>query len=69
MKSYMGIAKPLNNLIKKDKDFSWGSDKQATFNKLKETLTSAPNLQVFDKDKPHKVWVDASDFAVSATLV
>ena len=30
---------------------------------------SALILQVFDKEKPHRVWVDASDYAIGATLV
>ena len=30
---------------------------------------TAPILQVFDEEKPHKVWVDAPDYAVGATLV
>ena len=69
MKGFAALAKPLTNLTRKDKDFTWGTEEEATFNKLKEALTSAPILQVFDKDKPHEVWVDASDYAVSATLV
>ena len=59
----------MTNLARKDKDFTWGTEEEAAFNKLKEALTSAPIPQVFDKDKPHKVWVDASDYAVGAMLV
>ena len=32
-------------------------------------MTTAPILQVFDEEKPHEVWVDASDYAVGTTLV
>ena len=69
MKGFTAIAKPLTNLTKKGQDFTWGTEEEAAFWKLKETLTSAPILQVFDKDKPHEVWVDASDYAIGATLV
>ena len=69
MKGFAAIAKPMTNLSKKDRDFMWGAEEEAAFQKLKEALTSAPILQVFDKDKPHEVWVDASDYAVGATLV
>ena len=69
VKGFVGIAKPTTNLTKKDKDFMWGTEEEATFKKLKEALTSAPILQVFDEDKLHEVWVDASDFAVGTTLV
>ena len=69
MKGFAAIAKPVTNLTKKDRDFTWGTEEEAAFQKLKEALTSAPILQVFDKDKLHEVWVDASDYAVGATLV
>ena len=69
MKGFAAIAKPMTDLTKKDRDFTWSTNKEATFQKLKEALTSAPILQIFDKDKPHEVWVDASDYAVGTTLV
>ena len=69
VKGLAAIAKPLTDLTKKDRDFTWSNEEEAAFQKLKEALTSAPILQVFDEDKPHEVWVDASDFAVGATLV
>ena len=69
VKGFAAIAKPLTDLTKKDRDFTWSDEEEAAFRKLKEALTSAPILQVFDEDKPHEVWVDASDYAVGATLV
>ena len=69
MKGFAAIAKPMTDLTKKDRDFTWSNEEEAAFQKLKEALTSAPILQVFDEDKPHEVWVDASDYAVGATLV
>ena len=69
VKGFAAIAKPMTDLTKKDRDFTWNTEEEAAFQKLKEALTSAPILQVFDKDKPHEVWVDASDYAVGATLV
>ena len=69
MKGFAAIAKPMTDLTKKDRDFMWGAEEEAAFQKLKEALTSAPILQVFDEDKSHEVWVDASDYAVGATLV
>ena len=69
VKGFAVIVKPLTNLMRKDKDFTWQTEEEATFNKLKEALTSAPILQVFNKDMPHEVWVDASDYAVGTMLV
>ena len=69
VKGLVAIAKPMTDLTKKDRDFTWSTEEEAAFQKLKEALTSAPILQVFNKDKPHEVWVDASDYAVGTTLV
>ena len=69
VKGFAAIAKPMTDLTKKDRDFIWSNEEEAAFQKLKEALTSAPILQVFDEDKPHEVWVDASDYAVGAMLV
>ena len=69
VKGFAAIAKPMTDLTKKDRDFIWSNKEEAAFQKLKEALTSAPILQVFDEDKPHEVWVDASDYPVSTTLV
>ena len=69
MKGFAAIAKPMTDLTKKDRDFTWSTEEEAAFQKLKEALTSAPILQIFDKDKPHEVWVDASDYTVGAMLV
>ena len=55
VKGFTGIAKLLTILTRKNKDFMWRTEEEAAFNKLKEALTSAPILQVFDKHKPHKV--------------
>ena len=67
-KGFAAIAKPMTNLTKKDRDFTWSTEEEAAFQKLKEALTSAPILQVLDEDKP-QVWVDASDYAVGTMLV
>ena len=69
MKGFTAIAKPMTDLTKKDRDFTWGTEEEAAFQKLKEALASAPIMQVFDEDKQHEVWVDTSDYAVGATLV
>ena len=41
----------------------------AAFEALKHALTKAPILQVYNNELKHEVWVDASDYAVGATLV
>ena len=69
VKGFVTIAKPLTDLMKKAMEFKWEAMEEAAFEALKKTLTTAPILQVFDEEKPHKVWVDALDYAVGTTLV
>ena len=69
VKGFAAIAKPLTNLTKKAIEFKWETTEEAAFVSLKKALMMAPILQVFEKEKPHEVWVDVSDYAVGATLV
>jgi len=46
------LLEPLHNLLRKNTPFSWTSECQASFDKIKELLTSAPVLAVFDREKP-----------------
>ena len=69
IKGFAGIARPLTDLTRKDVPFQWGDDQDAAFKALKNALTEAPILQVYDDELKHEVWVDASDYAVGATLV
>ena len=50
VKGFAAIDKPMTDLMKKDRDFTWGAEEKAAFQKLKEALTSAPILQVFDEE-------------------
>ena len=63
------ITRPLIDLTHKDVELAWTAECAASFEMLKIALTTAPVLQVFDDAKPSELWVDASQFAVGATLV
>ena len=66
---FADIVRPLTDLTRKDTEFAWYAECAASFEKLKVALTTTPVLQVFDDAKPSELWVDASQFAVGATLV
>ena len=66
---FADIACPLTELTRKDIEFAWFTECAASFETLKAALTTTPVLQVFDDAKPSELWVDASQFAVGATLV
>ena len=62
------IAKPLNDLLKKDKKFEWINDCQKAFDNLKRRFTEEPVLMMPDQTKPFQIETDASKYATGAVL-
>ena len=65
---YSQIATPLTNLIKKGLKWAWTEETQQAFTLLKEKLTSAPVLQIFDPNRETRTEHDASKYAWAAIL-
>ena len=63
------IAKPLNELTRKDVPFVWEDKHEAAFNALRDLVTSVLVLRQPQLDKPFKVEVDASGFALGGVLL
>ena len=68
IEGFSHIARPLFNLTKNNSDFQWSSDKQSTFDSLKEKVTSAPILALPNNLKPFHIEADSSDFTTRAVL-
>jgi hypothetical protein len=68
IQDFSKVARPLHNLTKKDSKWTWDADQREAFDKLKETVTSAPILIQPDVNRPFKLETDASDFATGAIL-
>ncbi|KAA8632751.1 hypothetical protein SMACR_01061 [Sordaria macrospora] len=68
IKGFGGIAKPLNDLTKKDVPFVWSKGCDEAFNTLKELMLKHPILKLPDPDKPFEVETDASDWAMGGQL-
>ena len=68
IKDYAKVAKPLYDLLKKDKEFNWEDTQETSFNILKERLCSEPILLFPDFSKPFILTTDASDDAIGAVL-
>ena len=65
------IAKPLYDLLQKDKKFDWTDSCQKAFDGLKQALTKAPILAIPQYDDPHKSYeinVDSSKVGHASTL-
>ena len=68
IKDYAQVARPLNDLTKKDQHFEWKDSQQTVFDMLKQRFTTAPILTFPDIDKQFRLETDASDFATGAVL-
>ena len=62
------LAKPLNDLLKKDQKFGWTDDCQQAFEELKKRFTEEPVLMMPDQSRPFQIETDASKYATGAVL-
>ena len=63
------IAKPMTELLKKDKKFEWTEDCEKSFNELKIRLTTAPVLTLPDIYRSFHVYCDASRQDIGCVLM
>ena len=62
------LARPLNDLLKKDQRFEWTDDCQKAFDKLKKQFMEEPVLMMPDHTRPFQIETDASKYATGAVL-
>ena len=62
------MARPLHNMVKKDKKWEWMEKQEKAFKELKEWFTKEPVLAAPDIDKKMRMEVDASDYATGGVL-
>jgi len=68
VKDFVKIARPLNNLMRKEEKWSWRAKQQKAFEQLKTVFTSQPLLVAPDLDKEFRVEVDTFNFAMGGVL-
>jgi len=68
IEGFASIARPLHDMVKKDKKWDWMEKQEKAFRELKEQFTKEPVLAVLDLDKKLRVEVDASDYATGGVL-
>lgn len=61
-------AKPLTDLLQKEKEFSWRPEQEESFSILRDALCHAPILKFPDFDQPFILTTDASDYGIGAVL-
>lgn len=62
------IAKPLTDLLKKDKPFIWQNAQVNAFDTLRNSLCTEPILQYPDFSQPFTLTTDASGYAIGGVL-
>jgi len=62
------VARPLHDMVKKDKKWEWTERQERAFKELKERFTKKPVLAAPDIDKQMRMEVDASDYATGGVL-
>ena len=68
MKGFASIARPLHNMVKKDKKWEWTEKQERAFGELKKRFTEEPVLAAPDLDKKMWMEVDTSDYATGKVL-
>jgi hypothetical protein len=69
IKDFSKIARPLNDLTRKNVKFEWGTPQQAAFDQLRTAFISAPILTLWEQGRPTRVEVDASGYATGGVLM
>jgi RNase H-like domain found in reverse transcriptase/Reverse transcriptase (RNA-dependent DNA polymerase) len=65
---YSELARPLNDLTKKDKKFEWSTKCQEAFDTMKKQFMEELVLLMPDQSKPFQIESDASNVATGAVL-
>ncbi|KAK1644663.1 hypothetical protein QYE76_062468 [Lolium multiflorum] len=69
VEGFSSIARPMTQLLKKDKKFEWTDKCEDSFQQLKTRLTTAPILIMPDITKPFDVYCDASKIGLGCVLM
>jgi len=68
IESFALIARPLHDMVKKDKKWDWMGKQEEAFKELKKRFTEEPVLVAPDINKKMRMEVDASDYAMEGVL-
>ena len=68
IEGFATVARPLHDLVKKDKKWEWTEKEKKAFKELKERFTREPVLAAPDIDKKMRMEVNASDYVTGGVL-
>ena len=64
IEGFTTVARPLHDMVKKDKKWEWMERQEEAFKELKKRFTEEPVLAAPDIDKKMRMEVDVSDYAM-----
>ena len=67
--NYAEMTRRLSNILKKDVDWCWHAEHDNAFKAIKNSLLTAPMLDLPDPDRPFSVVCDTSGFAIGSALL
>ncbi|XP_055915467.1 uncharacterized protein K02A2.6-like [Eupeodes corollae] len=62
------VWQPLNELLKKERTFTWGLTQERAFEEVKKILTSEPVLAIYDSNKETVISADSSSYGIGAVI-
>jgi len=68
IEGFATVARPLHDLVKKNKKWDWTEREEKAFRELKERFTKELVLAAPDIDKKMRMEIDASDYAMEGVL-
>ena len=68
IQSFASIARPLHDMVKKDRKWEWTEKQERAF-ELKKRFMQEPVLAALDLDKKIRMEVDTSDYAMEGMLL
>jgi len=68
IEGFATVARPLHDMVKKDKKWEWTEKQEEAFRELKKRFTEEPVLAAPDLDKKMRMEVDASDYVTGGVL-
>jgi len=68
IEGFASIARPLHDIVKKDKKWEWMERQKKVFKELKEEFTKEPVLAAPDLDKKMRMEVNTSDYITGGVL-
>jgi len=68
IEGFVSIARPLHNMVKKDKKWEWTERQEKVFKELKERFIKEPVLAAPDIDKKMRMEVDTLDYVTGGVL-